>query len=562
MSHFDILTRSHLKLVNQPFFNAKYDRLWFTHSLRLVFWLLVLTLALAYQFLDPGFLLPKVWLPVLSILTILFLVNLVFITGFDRLQHKNWTHGALFCVDTVVIGCLVHFTGGTQSVFLFFFLLSVVLANLIMPRISGLLFALWTSLWLSFVFLFSDIELAGQVYFIAGINNVAIFGLAFLSGFVSHQIGLMGSQIRRQEADVKTLKNLNELIVHNIASGLLTFDNHGKILFSNGMSEKIMNLSHLSGRSIIEFLPDLWSRVNEVNFDQNSSVRLEIPYLSISGENILLEIFLSPLISLERESLGYLSLIRDITQLRRLEREIKQKEKLAAVGQLAAGIAHEIRNPLASISGSLQLMVASTEGLSGEDKQLMKIALKEMDRLNNLISEFLDFVRPEVIQSDALYVNQILKEVLEMVRFNSELRRDVEQVVVLKSGYFIQGNYDKLKQAFLNIIINAYHAMQTVDKAILSVSSEDVPGFVRIKIADTGIGMNDDLRERIFEPFLTTKPKGTGLGLAVTHKILESHGARVWVESQLGKGSAFFVEFPIEESSPLEGPASPLKKQA
>ncbi|MEK7356580.1 MAG: ATP-binding protein, partial [Bdellovibrionota bacterium] len=232
------------------------------------------------------------------------------------------------------------------------------------------------------------------------------------------------------------------------------------------------------------------------------------------------------------------------------------------VGQLAAGIAHEIRNPLASISGSIQLLGGSFTARQEEEQQLMRIVLREIDRLNNLITEFLDFVRPPTLKDDPVDLNQLIRDVLEMMKFNKTLRPEVKQVVKLEATSVIAGSRDQLKQAFLNIIINGYQAMNDSAQPELTISTSESGGKVIVKIRDSGCGIDEKGLRKIFEPFHTTKPKGTGLGLAVTHKIIESHEGRIFVESTKGVGTEFTLEFPTREQRGLDENALADSKRA
>lgn len=228
---------------------------------------------------------------------------------------------------------------------------------------------------------------------------------------------------------------------------------------------------------------------------------------------------------------------------------MRQSEKMAAVGQLAAGIAHEIRNPLASMSGSIQLLESSFPNAESEERRLMKIVIREIDRLNNLITEFLDFVRPDVLRDDPVDLNSLLRDVMEMCRLNPSLRKDVVQVIDLQATRSIPGNRDKLKQAILNIVINAYQAMNDqseVKEPKIVIKTIDREHAVVLTIRDHGCGMDEVGLRRMFEPFHTTKPKGTGLGLAITHKIIESHAGRIFVESTKGVGTEFTLEFHLK----------------
>jgi two-component system, NtrC family, sensor histidine kinase PilS len=289
-----------------------------------------------------------------------------------------------------------------------------------------------------------------------------------------------------------------------------------------------------------------------------SLLRHEI-HIEVQNEPKILEVKLADFRDENEKSKGWLLLIEDRTEIKHLEMSLQQKEKLAAVGQLAAGIAHEIRNPLASISGSIQMMTASSD-TNEENRKLMKIVDKEIDRLNGLISEFLNYVRPEDQVRDEVDVNQVLNECLEMVKFDQKLRQDIELKLNLKSASMILGHRDKLKQAFLNFIVNAYQAMGKTESPLFEVQTQDERGQVVVVFKDNGSGIKKENVNRIFEPFHTTKPSGTGLGLAITHKILEAHKAKIFVESEEKIGTQFLIEFPSVRGNFIE--FNPDRKRA
>jgi two-component system sensor histidine kinase PilS (NtrC family) len=178
------------------------------------------------------------------------------------------------------------------------------------------------------------------------------------------------------------------------------------------------------------------------------------------------------------------------------------------------------------------------------DRKLFRIILREIDRLNSLITEFLDYSRPETPPTDAVDLGSVLNEVLDSLKTNAQLRADIVQVREFSAGLKILGRREKLQQAFLNIIINSYQAMTDSTQPRLEVRTLTTDKEIELRIRDTGCGMSESTKRKMFEPFHTTKIKGTGLGLAVTHKILEGHGAKVFVESEQGKGTEFVLTFP------------------
>jgi two-component system sensor histidine kinase PilS (NtrC family) len=238
-----------------------------------------------------------------------------------------------------------------------------------------------------------------------------------------------------------------------------------------------------------------------------------------------------------------LYLVKDVTDLRALENQLLQTEKLAAVGQLAAGIAHEIRNPLAGISGSIQ-MLSQEHATDPQQKKLMDIVIREIDRLNLLITDFLNYAKPEKSPEQPVDLRPVIEEVLALSRRHPDVSpgfvwdTDIQSVQVL-------GFAEKLKQAFYNICINSLQAMKDRPVQKLEVRLSARGDWAVLSIKDSGAGMSEDTKKKMFEPFHTTKAKGTGLGLAITYKILEVHRAQIDVQSELGVGTEFIIKFPL-----------------
>jgi two-component system sensor histidine kinase PilS (NtrC family) len=516
-------------------------------GVRLGFLLAILILTLLFQALQPEFVNIEVLLPVYILMAFAFGLNALYLAFFEEALKLWVATGILFAFETVFITALIYFTGVNQSIFLFLYLVNIILCGFVFQRKGAVVLALWTSILFNLLMVIGP-DLKGQTLFLAvGLNNLAFLAVAALSGFLSEQINFMGRELVAQRKDLRALRNLNALIIDNITTGLLTVDEAGRILRSNRAGIEILDPipRDIAERHINDVLPGVWERIQSSAgpAGERHSERFDVSYVSPSQEKQTLEMIVSSLPS-ENELRGFILTFEDLTRVRRLEFQMRQSEKMAAVGQLAAGIAHEIRNPLASISGSIQLLGGSFTGRQEEEQRLMAIVLREIDRLNNLITEFLDFVRPETLKDDPVDLNLLVREVIDMVKFNKALRQDVQQILQLDAKHEIAGHRDKLKQALLNIVINAYQAMNDTQQPRIEIRTSERDTKVLLSIKDHGCGIDEVGLRKIFEPFHTTKPKGTGLGLAVTHKIIEGHGGRIFVESAKGRGTEFTLEFP------------------
>lgn len=517
------------------------------HAIRTAFLVCILLVSVIYQIRLGNFLNVEIWLPVYSVLLACFALNAAFLFFFDRLTvgiREAWNSG-LFLLDALAVTLLIYFTGTGQSLFLFLYLVNLILGSLVFSKEGAWLLAIWTSICFSTLLILSP-EVSGQsLYFSLAVNNVAFAAVTLLSGRMVEQLSEAGTRLQEAHSDLLVLQNLNESIVGNITTGLIVVSRSGFVQYFNPSVCKILDQDHFQQVKIQDVVPELQWPWDDLTSDESKVFQRREIRIHRQGEVVkILEIVATRFKDGDSRLKGWLLLFDDRTEQKLLEETVRQREKLAAVGQLAAGIAHEIRNPLASISGSIQLMLASPGRHDEEEIKLMRIVDREIDRLNGLITEFLDYVRPEPRSAVPVDLNPLVREVVESLQFNPKIRKDVEQKLALNAKSDIPGNRDKLKQALLNLVINSYQAMDATERPVLDIETLDEGEKVCLVIRDNGCGIKKENLHRIFEPFHTTKPQGTGLGLAVTHKILEAHDATVFVDSAVGEGTRFLIEFP------------------
>lgn len=506
---------------------------------RVSLYMIVLVIGLLSYLFQPGFINWSFLGPFYALITLGLAMHVTLVAFLEKTPAHPHKLFATFIVDSFLISLLIYFSGVNQSLFLFLHLVSILLAGLLFRSSGALIVALFTSIFFSVVTIFSPEMKAMNFLFLLALNNVAFFTVAGLSGYLSEQLQTVGRELTRTGANLKAFEDLHRVILDNMPTGMVSFNRDGRILQTNAAAKGIFHRQDLERQNWFHLLPD-YKIEGEIS-------RHDLRYQSVTGEEAqLLGVTVSSLYHPAFNEQIQIALIEDITKLRRLEYSARQNEKLAAIGGLAAGIAHEIRNPLAGISGSIEML--SQTVTNDDDRKLMKIVLREIDRLNNLITEFLDFARPEKPPTEIVRLTPILQEVLESMKANSQVRSDVRVDARLGDQDAILGHRDKLKQAFLNIILNAYQAMTEAKEPVLSVKVAREGGDIVLRIRDSGSGMNEATRKRMFEPFHTTKTKGTGLGLAVTHKILEGHGAKIFVESEPGRGTEFVLHFPEAKS--------------
>ena len=498
------------------------------------------------QILQGDFLGPSIWQPLNIFFTIALIAQFALIEWYDKISTDKRLTFFIFCLDILLIALISAMWGVFHSFFLFVALVNVALGSFICGLNDGIKLGFWSVFTINLAFALSPYFNPEDLSVTFLINNISILVTSGLSAHLGEQVSHISSDIESKAATIEQLKNINELIVDNIPSGLMVVSDQFRIEKANRGAIKIFSDLSLEKRALQEVSPEIFAEIQtyQGQYKKNSFHRAELEVGNFKGERLVLETIISTFRSSGEEREQFLCLIQNVTEVRNLELAMQQKEKLAAVGQLAAGIAHEIRNPLASISGSVQLLQANLATTSPEDKKLLAIVVREIDRLNNLITEFLDYVRPEVRVDDAININSLVADVLEVVKLNDKLAKNVVQRKELRAQGIIFGHADKLKQALLNIVINSYQAMGDTLRPEIYVHSYDAENQIVLVIQDNGMGMTKETLRRVFEPFHTTKPGGTGLGLAITHKILETHKATVRIDSELGQGTKFSIVFP------------------
>lgn len=522
------------------------DTLWAVSWLRVMIFAAVYTGLLLLQILQSDFLAKAVWQPINIIMAVAFSLHILFVEFCKTIDQKRAALGALLFIDVILLSAGMAVIGVSHPLFLFLLLIFVAIGGWVLGLSYGLKLGFWGSFLFTLSIVMSPYFSSEGMKMIWIVNNASVFLVALFSGLVGDQILHVSKDLAAKDEKIQTLTDINELIIENIPSGLMVINSEYRVLRANRGAQNIFLMEDLVGRPLNEIFLDLQVILQDFTKEHGQNFfRSEVNYHNHKKEKMVLEVIFSPILRKSGKDTQYVCLLQNLTEIKNLEFAMRQKEKLAAVGQLAAGIAHEIRNPLASISGSIQLLQANLTTQTDEDKKLLAIVIKEIDRLNHLISEFLDFVRPDVRVEDPVQINTLAKEVLEMVRMNEALSKKVIQKTELHAKGIIFGHYDKLKQAVLNIVINAYQAMSETLRPEIFVQTYDADGHVVLVIQDNGVGMTSENIKRMFEPFHTTKANGTGLGLAITHKIVETHNAKIYVESEVGLGTKISLVFPM-----------------
>jgi len=466
--------------------------------------------------------------------------------------------------DLVITTVLVHVTGGAQSAFTFFYPLSVIASATLYFRRGVVVVAAASLVLLVAVSLLGWFELlpmptgsrilpADQTPLALGrslgLNVVAIIGLSLLASNLGSQLQRTSIHLESQRSATADLITLHRDIVRSLPSGLITLDPKGRILSANRAGAEILDSheSALLGAQLAEVLPELEPFLGHGSpADQPwRPDRLEIERLR-QGKPQILGISLAPLFDHRDHAIGQVVNFQDLTDLREMEHNVQRSERLAVVGQLAAGVAHEIRNPLASISGSVELLRSGPE-VDGESKTLMDIVIREIDRLNSLITELLDYTNPRPAQMQILDLRLLCEETIRVFEQDKHFGEVEVQLDALPEPVLVHGDPEKLRQVLWNLLRNAAEAAAQGGSQVrvqLAARSD-----AEIHVIDNGPGIAPENLERVFHPFFTTKERGSGLGLASVYGIVEQHGGSISVSSREGQGAHFTVTLPLADAS-------------
>jgi two-component system sensor histidine kinase PilS (NtrC family) len=448
--------------------------------------------------------------------------------------------------DLVLVTAVVYLTGGVDSSLNFLYPLVIIVAAILLPRfwaygVAALAFLLYGAvLELTFfgmlpAYSSSKLGVRGLQAIII-VNLVAYVAVAYLAGVLVSKLRQVDVRLKHTSGELENLQALHEKIIQAISGGLITTGLDGHITLVNAAAQRLLESpeSQLLEQPVHQLFLDPLPQVG------SERMHAEVRFIAANSYRKTFRVLVSPLIVPEGGIIGYVYTFDDLTEMRRLEREVRMQDRLAAVGRLAAAIAHEIRNPLTSIAGSVS-MLSEVPDLTDEHKQLLQIVTRESERLNGIITDFLVYSRAKQYQFVEVDLVPLLNDTLTLL----ENRLKVES-----AGIKIERRYplgpamtladgDRIKQVFWNFCENAVRAMK--DGGTLTVSLESTGNDWQIAFADTGPGISPHMTEKIFEPFQSQFEGGTGLGLAIVYQIVQAHEGKVWARSKVGQGTAFVV---------------------
>jgi len=485
--------------------------------------------------------------------------------------QSRWHAPVQIALDLGIITGIVYASGAQDSYFISLYLLAILMGSILFSRRGTFLVAGFSFVLLGCI---TEITYYGIIPRTAistpspraleswlGSNLFAFFAVAYLGSLLAQTIQTKGVELEQKSEALKDLQTYNNDIIESMRGGLLTVDLEGRILLINRSGAEITGhgFGLLRGENVADIFPGFWP----VEMDENGNpraLRKEVEVRTPAGAARFLGISISPLRTGQNQATGFVFNFQDLTELKRLENEVFAKERMAALGRLSAAIAHEIRQPLTAMTGALKEL-ARFAPLEDDDKKLVQIVSRESQRLNQIITEFLDYSHEKSYAFTDVDMLSVIEETLVLIERNA-----VASGKIRIERHFAQrplrarADRDAMKQVLWNLCNNALRAMP--DGGVLSVRAEAVQNSVRISVRDTGRGMEPGASARIFEPFQSAFPGGTGLGLAIVYQILQAHRGRIHVETELGSGAEFIVDLPLAAAALAHEPMRSTALQA
>jgi two-component system sensor histidine kinase PilS (NtrC family) len=448
--------------------------------------------------------------------------------------------------DLLLVTLLIYITGGVDSSLNFLYPLVIVVSTILLPRAwayltSALAFLLYgTVLELCYFQIVPSYSVTHpSISTLQGIIFVNLFGylaIAYLAGLLAAKLRQADTRLADTRGELLSLQALHENIVRSTSSGLITTGPDGRITLVNTSAERLLERQEreLLGEPIAPLFQDRLPQAASEN------AHGEVRFLAPNGYRKTFRVLASELTVQGRGALGHVYTLDDLTQLRRLEREVRMQDRLAAVGRLSAAIAHEVRNPLTSIAGSASLL-SEMPDLSEEHRKLLQIVTRESERLNDIITDFLAYSRTKQYHFVLVDMVPLLEDTLTLLGHRLEVQNTgikIERRYAARQVFAVVDG-DRMKQVFWNFCENAVRAMK--NGGTLTVGIEESGSDWQFSFADTGPGMSPQMVEKIFEPFQSQFEGGTGLGLAIVYQIVQAHEGKVWVRSKPGQGCTFIL---------------------
>ena len=501
--------------------------------------------------------------PVYFLIAFQYLFSILYLFYLSRGLEVKGVALSQLALDGLFVTGVVYFTGGVGSFFSYLYFIVILASGILFPRKGGLFSALYVGVLYSLVLL---LQCFGKIPFYFGLqdqpssfsskylfyqismNGLGFFLVGYLSSILSEQAQKKQSQIEEQRRDIYQLEELNRIVIENLDIGLITLDDENRIQSINRAGEKI--LGQRSEDLVQRPLNSLFSDLNGgIDFkDALEGKRMEATYYTPDGSVTTLGFSFNRVKENRPQGIGKIFSFKDISQIKIMENHLRQVDRLAMMGKMAAGIAHEVRNPLASISGSIQVLKDDLKE-KGTGERLLNIVSREVSKLDSLMNDFLAFTKPAQLIETRQDVSPLIFETIDLIKKNRQFPTTIEWKMNIAPDLFLKISAGELSQILWNLLLNALQAVPPDGEIFVSarrLSLGNNEDGVEIRIKDNGPGISQENKTKIFEPFFTTKDRGTGLGLSIVQKLISDHGGTIHLESAFGNGTEFTIQFPGE----------------
>jgi len=510
--------------------------------------------------------------PLYIIFAVAYAVSMLYlcILKFRLIENPNINIYIQSFSDVALVTGLVYATGGVTSVYSVLYPLVIIYAVLFLKKRGGLIIATFSSILYG---LLIDLEYyriiqpiytttfykydLGSAYVFSqiAIHVLSFYIIVFLASFVVEQEKKAWILLAEKETAFDQLDLLHRSIIESIDTGIMTINLRGMIKSFNRAAEEISGFSfaEVENRNIVELFPafkEIQQIISKEDYRSSARSRYNMEFEGKDHVKRILGCSVSNLKDHRGKRIGDIVIFQDLTSIIKMEKSLEKSRRLAIIGEMAAGLAHEIRNPLASLGGSIQILKKDLN-LNPVDERLMQIILRGKEQLDNIIKDFLLLARPAPGKKERIVVKEVIEDVIESIKLVPDWNDNIKISLSLSDTIGIQANRTELREVFWNIILNSIQAMN--DGGILSIKTKNISfsdagtEYLEITIHDTGSGIDEKNIDMVFEPFFTTKETGTGLGLAIVNRIVEGYGGTIRIENNGGTGTTCVVSFPFHK---------------
>lgn len=469
-------------------------------------------------------------------------------------------------VDIIVVTFLNFMFGNTQIDYSLFYTLIIIYSVIFLGRKGGMVVATISSILYSLLLYFefyklmpfvSLVKLDYEISFGDVLTNVLVriisfYVLAFLTSFVIEQEKKAMSLLEERESAFNQLDLLFRSIIESVDTGVMTIDLKDRIKTFNRAAEEITGFKFktIENNLLEDTIPELMPLIEKERLPDAIRSRMAVEVNGQKGNLIHLGCSISPLKDRTAKRIGNIIIFQDLTEIKQMEESLEKSRKLALLGEMAAGIAHEMRNPLAAITGSIELLEQKIE-LEGTNKRLMGIILRGKDQLESFVRDFLSLARPVPVKRESVELNDVIREVLEQIKVNKVWNDKITIKTDLSETAKVFANREQVRQVINNLVLNAVQSME--EGGVLSVETKDEEldakkKCIKLVVSDTGCGIKEEDLNKIFETFFTNKEKGIGLGLPIVNHIIEGYQGKIKIDSEENKGTMCCVWLPVEKN--------------